>query len=131
MALLRLVIVDSDLRPELDLLDVDLRLVLARELRLLFLLVAVLPVIHHPRDGRICLRGHLDQVEIPAVGVLARLVGRLDPDLLSVLAHEPDLRHANLVVDALLLDDGPGPVLRTPPGSQRLLTKLCLSSKLC
>ena len=131
VALLRLVVVDSDLRSELDLLDVDLRLVLPRDLRLLFLLVAVLPVVHHPRDGRICLRRHLDEVEIAAVGVLARLVGRLDPDLLSVLADEPHLRYANLVVDPLVLDDGTGPVLRTPPGSQRLLTKLCLSSKPC
>jgi hypothetical protein len=32
VSLLRLVVVDADLRPELDLLDVDLELVLAREL---------------------------------------------------------------------------------------------------
>ena len=64
VALLRLVVVDSDLRPELDLLDEDLRLVLPRELRLLLLLVAVLPVVHHPRDRRIGLRGHLDEVEV-------------------------------------------------------------------
>src|SRR5262249_33639990 len=89
----------------------------------------VLPVVHHPRNRRVCLRRHLDEVEIPAVGGLARLVGRFDPDLLAVLSHEPDSRHANLVVDPLVLDDGTGPVLRTPPGSQRRFTELCLSSK--
>src|SRR5215208_5988169 len=62
MALLGLVVVDSDLRPELDLLDVDLRLVLPRELRLLLLLVAVLPVVHDPDNRRLGLRRHLDEV---------------------------------------------------------------------
>src|SRR3954453_14949902 len=41
VAFLRVVVVNPDLGPELDLLDVDLDLVLPRDLRLLFLLVAV------------------------------------------------------------------------------------------
>src|SRR5438309_7543024 len=45
VAFLGLVVVYPDLGPDLDLLDVDLRLVLARELRLLLQLVPVLPVI--------------------------------------------------------------------------------------
>src|SRR5437870_5730756 len=53
VTLLRLVVVDTDLGPELDLLDEDLRLMLPRELRLLLLLVAVLPVVHDAGDGRV------------------------------------------------------------------------------
>src|SRR5665811_366848 len=63
--LLRLVVVHADLRPQLYLLDVNLLLVLASQLRLLLLRVAVLAVIHHPADGRVGARGDLDQVEIP------------------------------------------------------------------
>ena len=81
MALLGLVVVDPDLRPELDLLDVDLRLVLAGVLRLLLLLVPVLPVVHDLGHGRVGLRRHLDQVEPLRVRVLERFGGRLDPDL--------------------------------------------------
>src|SRR5882724_4772983 len=53
VAFLGLVIVNPDLRPELDLLDVDLRLVLAGELGLLLQLVPVLPVVHHAGHRRI------------------------------------------------------------------------------
>src|SRR6476620_6006089 len=79
--LLGVVVVDPDLRPELDLLDVDRHLVLPRELGLLLLLVAVLAVIHHLRDGRIGLRGDLDEIEVLAPRVLARFVRVLDTDL--------------------------------------------------
>src|SRR3954469_24894100 len=64
VAFLGVVVVDPDLWPELDLLDVDGNLVLASELGLLLLLVAVLAVIHHLCDGRIGLGGDLDQVEV-------------------------------------------------------------------
>ena len=74
VALLGLVVVHADLRPELDLLDVDLRLVLPRELGLLLLLVPVLAVVHHPADRRVCLRRHLDEIEVLRVRVLERLV---------------------------------------------------------
>ena len=104
VALLRLVVVDADLRPELDLLDVDLRLVLACELCLLLLLVAVLAVIHHPRDGRIGLRGDLDEIEVLRIGVFARLVRVLDPDLAAVLVDQPHARHSDRVVDPRLGD---------------------------
>jgi hypothetical protein len=80
--------VNPDLRPELDLLDVDLRLVLARELRLLLLLVAVLPVVHHPRDRRIRLRRDLDQIETLVEGVLHGLLRGLDPELGAVFVDQ-------------------------------------------
>src|SRR4029453_12968499 len=48
VSLFRVVVVNPDLRPELDLLDVDLRLVLPRGLRLLLLPVGVLPLVPNP-----------------------------------------------------------------------------------
>src|SRR5665811_1090395 len=98
--LLRLVVVHADLRPQLYLLDVNLLLVLASQLRLLLLRVAVLAVIHHPADGRIGARGDLDQVEILGVGILSRLVGGLDSDLRAVRVDQTDARSADTVVDS-------------------------------
>ena len=54
MALLGLVVVVADLRSELDLLDVDRRLVLPRLLCPLLLLVAPLAVVHDARHGSKC-----------------------------------------------------------------------------
>src|SRR6266536_5292337 len=124
---LRVVVMDADLRPELDLLDVDLALVLASLLRLLLLLVLVLAVVHDLGDRRVGLRRHLDQVEILAVRVLAGLVGGLDPELGAVVVDQADTGHADGVVDARRV-----PVLRTDvldrpaPRPQRQITKLGL-----
>src|SRR4029079_1661083 len=128
MALLGLVVVVADLRSELDLLDVDRRLVLSRLLRALLLLVAPLAVVHDARHGRVGLFRHLDEIEILRVRVLERLFRVLDPDLLPVLADEPHPRYADLLVDPILLDDGTRPVLGTTPWSQRQFTKSSRSS---
>src|SRR5437763_12256914 len=100
VSLLGVVVANPDLRPELDLLDLDLALVLAGLLRLLLLLVLVLPVVHDLRDRRVALGGNLDEVEVLAVGVLARLVGGLDTELGSVVIDQPNARHTNRIVDA-------------------------------
>src|SRR5215210_3573086 len=107
MALLRLVVVNADLGSELDLLDADRNLMFPRELELLLLLVAVLPVVHDPRYGRIRLRGHLDEVEVLRVCVLPRLVGRLDPDLRAVFVDESYLGGADVLVDPGVRDGWP------------------------
>ena len=64
-----------------------------------------------------------------AVRVLASLVRRLDPELLAVLADQPDARDANRVVDARLRL---GTARRLEPGTparpQMLFTKLVLTS---
>src|SRR5436190_933770 len=127
VTLLGVVVVDTDLRTELDLLDLDLALMLPSLLPLLLLLVPVLAVVHDLRDRRVRLGGHLDQVEVLPVGVFASLVGGLDPELRAVVVDEPDLRDANRIVDAsrvavvgtLLLD-------RPASGPQRQITKLGL-----
>jgi len=100
VSLLRLVVVLADFGTELDLLDDDLALVLARLLRLLLELVAVLAEVHHAADRRVGLRGDFDEVEVPFGGVLLREPDRLDPELLALLIDEPDLRHGDAVVDA-------------------------------
>jgi hypothetical protein len=133
VALLGVVVVDADLRPELDLLHLDLHLVLAGLLRLLLLLVPVLAVVHDPRDGRVRLGRDLDEVEVLAVGVLARLVGGLDSELVAVLVDQPDARGANRVVDASRVTRRrAGLVERPASGPQVVLTKsgLILLSRL-
>src|SRR6478735_4701678 len=64
VALLGLVVVYPDLGSELDLLDVDLRLVLAGQLGLLLQLVPVLAEVHDAANRWIRLGRNLDQVEI-------------------------------------------------------------------
>src|SRR5258706_9518295 len=72
--LLGVVVMDSDLRAELDLLDMDLALVLPSLLRLLLLLVLVLPVVHDLRDRRVGLRRGLAKIEVLCGGGLPGLV---------------------------------------------------------
>src|SRR5450759_4620404 len=64
MALLGGVVVRVDLRPELDLLDDRVDLVLARFPLLDGFLVLELAEVHELGDRRLCHRGHLDQVEV-------------------------------------------------------------------
>src|SRR6478736_9130644 len=127
VALLRLVVVNSNLRPELDLLDVDRNLVLARDFGLLLLLVAVLAVVHDPRDRRIGLSRDLDEVEIPSVRIVQRLLDRLHPELAAFLVDEPDLRDADVFVDAAVRDRRPRGLDATS-WPQRRFTKLSASS---
>ena len=100
MALLGLVIVDADLRAELDLFDHDDVLMLARQLRLLLLLVLVLRVVHDATHGRARVGGDLDEVEVLVPGKLERVVAVLDPDLLTICANQAHLRYTNGLVDA-------------------------------
>src|SRR3954447_23873650 len=99
MALLRGVVVGIDLRAELDLLDRDRALVLARQLLLLLLVVPVLAVIHDAADGRIRVGGHLDEIEGLGPCVLQGFVARLDADLRPVVVDQPHLRYADRLID--------------------------------
>ena len=91
---------------------------LARELRLLLLLVPVLAVVHDPADRRIGLRCDLDEIEILRERVLERLVARLDPDLAAVRVDEPHPRNADLLVDARLADGRADGLERSPTPSR-------------
>jgi len=99
VALLRLVVVVGDLRPQLDLAHVDLLLVLAGGLLLLLLLVLVLRVVEQAGDRGFRVGRHLDQVEVRLLGSLQRL-GRLDDaELLAVGADQTHLGDADPLVD--------------------------------
>jgi hypothetical protein len=100
VALLGVVVVLRDLRAELDLPHVDLRLVLARGLLLLGLLVLVLRVVEHAADRRLGLRRDLDEVEVLALRVAERLLRLHDPDLRARLVDEAHLGNADALVDA-------------------------------
>ena len=100
----------GDLGAELDLAHGDLLLVLARLLLLLRLLVLVLRVVEHAADRRAGIGRHLDQVEIAFLRVRQRIGGLDDSDLLAVLAHEPDFRHPDPVVDPSRVPLGRAPV---------------------
>ncbi len=101
---------------------------LPRELGLLLLLVPVLAVVHDPRDRRVGLRRDLHEIEALVVSEGARVVGRLDAELLAVVPDQPDARHPDLVVHARpVLRRALGrPTARPAPGPQRALTKLSL-----
>src|SRR5436190_2649070 len=126
-----LVVVNPDLGSELDLLDVDLSLVLAGQLRLLLQLVPVLAEVHDPAHRRIRLGRDLDQVEVLRVRIVACLVSRFDSELLAVLVDQPHARDADRVVDARLWLRTAGRLEATPaPRPQMLFTKLVLTSSL-
>src|SRR3954453_13324290 len=99
VALLGVVVGLRDLRPELDLADGDLRLMLPSLLGLLGLLVLVLGVVEDATDRGTRLRGDLDEVELLVLRVTERLLGRHHADLLALLVDEPHLRDADALVN--------------------------------
>jgi hypothetical protein len=99
VALLGVVVVLGDLRPELDLADVDLLLVLAGGLLFLVLLVLVLRVVQDPGHRRLGVGRHLDEVEVAVLCHPQGVGGAHDPHLLAVLVDEPDLGDADALVD--------------------------------
>src|SRR5437763_9154456 len=124
VSLLGVVVANPDLRPELDLLDLDLALVLAGLFRLLLLLVLVLAVVHDLRDRRVGLGSDLDEVEVLGVGMLARLVGGLDTELGTVVVDQPDARDSDRIVDARRVAwRGAGLLERPASGPQVVVTK--------
>ena len=96
----------------------------------LLLLVAVLRVVHDPRDGRICAGRDLHEVEALAVRELERFLRREDPDLLALLVDQADALRADLLVDSLvpLARDLPVEIRPAAARSQRPFIKLSASS---
>src|SRR4029077_13738317 len=98
VALLRLVVVVGDLRPQLDLAHVDLLLVLASLLLLLILFVLVLRVVEQAGDRRLRAGGDLDQVEICVLRSFQGVGDLDDPELLALGADQAHLRNADALV---------------------------------
>src|SRR5688500_5231650 len=98
--LLEVVVVRVDLRPELDLLDLDHPLVFLGLARSLLLLVLVLAEIHDPADRRLGGRRDLDQVEPLLTRDGHRLRRRHDAELLSGLVNHTDFTDTDALVGA-------------------------------
>jgi len=100
VTLLGAVVVRVDLRPDLDLLDDRLRLVLARFPGFERRLVLELAEVHELADRRPCRRRDLHEVEIGLLGQSQRVGDRYDPDLLARRAYETNFRYPDAVVDS-------------------------------
>ena len=98
VALPRVVVV-ADLRSQPHLLERHVHLVASARSCAPLLFEAPLAVVHDAADRRLCTRGHLDEVEIPGGRIRPRLVGRHDTELLSFIADQAYLAHADLLVD--------------------------------
>ena len=121
VTLLGPVVVRVDLRPDLDLLDDRLRLVLARFPGLEGRLVLELAEVHELADRRPCRRRHLDEVEVRLLCQPERVRDRHDPDLLAGRAYEPNFRYPDTVVDTRFSADVTSSVTSVPePGRSRL-----------
>lgn len=108
MSNLKVIIMDADFRPELNLLELDLFLVLLRFLGPLVLLIEKLPIIHNSADGRVGLRGNLDQVKPSFSGEGESLGERQNANLFLVLIDDPDFSGVNHFINPVrpcLFDD--------------------------
>ena len=99
VTLLGAVVVRVDLRPELDLLDDRLRLILARFPGLERGLVLELAVVHQLADRRTRRGRDFHQVEVGFLGQPERVIQRDNPDLLAVGTDEPHLGIRDPIVD--------------------------------
>ncbi len=97
---LHIVVVDIDVGPELDLLDLDHLLPLARLGLLLLLLELELAVVEDLADRRIRVWGDLDQVQTGFLGGLDGGGGGHYPLFFAVLIDEQNARDADVFVDA-------------------------------
>ena len=91
------------LRAELDLLEHDRRLVLARSLLLLRRLVLELPEVHDLADRRNGPRIDFDQLEPGVFRQLERFLSRDDADLRAVGADDTDLGHSDATANAVVV----------------------------
>src|SRR5262249_16933230 len=102
------------LRAELDLLQDDRRLVLARSLLLLRRLVLELAEVHDLADRGRRARVHLDELEPLLLGESQRLVRGEDADLRAVGADDAHLGHSNAAADAVVVGRARGGGIEWP-----------------
>src|SRR5262249_15762780 len=114
VAFLGAVVVRVDLRPDLDLLDDRLRLVLARLPGLEGRLVLVLTEVHELGDRRPSRRRDLDEVEVGFLSEPESVGDRYDSDLLARRAYEPNFRYPDTVVDTRFRADVTSNVTSVP-----------------
>jgi len=121
MAPLGAVVMRVDLRPDLDLLDDRLRLVLARFPGLERRLILELAEVHELRDRRPSGRRDLHEVQVRLLRQTERISDGDDPDLLSGRAYESNFWYPDTVVDTRFSADVTSNVTSVPsrddPGS--------------
>lgn len=100
---LRVEVTFTDLGSELDLLDRDIRGLLARLFGLLGLLVPELAVIHDPADRRVRHRCHFDEIEIETAGQFQRVWNRCYTQLVAIGPDEADLSRPDPIIDPVLV----------------------------
>src|SRR5437867_2348796 len=83
------IVVRTDLRPQLHLLEGDVHLIPSRYAQFALLLVAPLAIVKNAADGRVCVRRDLDKIELACVRIPTRLVGAHHSQLCSVLGDQP------------------------------------------
>jgi hypothetical protein len=103
MTHLESVIMDADFWPEFDLFDLNLLLVFFGFMSFFVQLIKKFAVIHDSADRRICLRGDLDQIQIPVLRQGQSFLERQNADLLFVFIYYPDFSCLNPVIDPMRL----------------------------
>lgn len=103
---LEIVVMDADLRPELDLFDLDLLLVLLGFVVLLVLFVQELAVVGDLAHGGVRRGRNLDEVETAFAGQLESLARGQDAEGVSLLVDDPDLPRLDHLVDPVGLGLG-------------------------
>src|SRR5579885_1539442 len=89
-------------RPELDLLDLDLSLLLARRLLGLVSLIDELAVVHDLADRRFGVGRHLDEVQTFRLGTGDGVARQHDANLRAIRGDHANSRHGDLFVAAVL-----------------------------
>ena len=119
VALLRGVVVRVDLGAELDLLDLDPRLLLAGLLLADVAFVLVLAVVHDPAHRRIGLRRDLHEIQVEIPSLSQSVLGGNHPDLLTVGPHQTNLWRPDPVIDPRILRDPASPLSKNKHRSNR------------
>ena len=86
--------------PHLNLFDLDYSLFFLGLLSPFTLLVLKFSVIHHLADRRTGMGRNFNQIKPPFFGIDQGLLGINNPDLLSGITDEPDLRNPYLTIDS-------------------------------
>ncbi len=100
---LEIVIMDADLRPELDLFELDVFLVFLGFVLFFVLFVKKLSIIHDPADRGVGLRGDLDEVEAPLAGQIQGLRDGHDTHLFFLFIDHSNLFGPNHFIDPMRL----------------------------
>lgn len=93
-------------RPEPQFFYLDLLALFARLLRLLFLLVPELAVVHHAAHRRTGIGGYFDEIQTNISSVRLGLLNRYDPFVRPLFVDQTHFWNANTLIDAIVFANG-------------------------